>query len=121
MCRGSVSVRGTNILEQVLTQVMDRVGEKPTSLTEGTLIESISLNTPETNLEIESDQPPLTPDMAPIIRPEVQLSMPYFPLNETKLSVVLDKTQEIILELLLNSVEIYLGREEISQNKEKFV
>ena len=59
--------------------------------------------------------------MSPIIRPEVQLSMPHFPLSETKLSVALDKTQEIILELLINGVEIYLAKEEVTQNKETFV
>ena len=47
--------------------------------------------------------------------------MPCFPLSETKLSVVLDKTQDIILELLMNSMEICLAQEEISLNKEKFV
>ena len=44
--------------------------------------------------------------------------MPCFPLSETKLNVVLDKIQEIILALLINSVEIYLAKEEVSQNKE---
>ena len=63
------------------------------------------------------DQPLLTPDVSPIIRPEVHLSIPHLPLSEKQLSVVLDKTQEIILELLKNSVEIYLAKEEISQNK----
>ena len=43
-------------LEQVLTQVIEIVGDKPTSLAQGTLRESI--NTLETDLEIESDQPP---------------------------------------------------------------
>ena len=33
-----------------------------------------------------------------------------FSLSETKLSVVLDKTKDIILELLMNSMEIYLGQ-----------
>ena len=42
-------------------------------------------------------------------------------MSETKLSVVLDKTQEIILELLLNSMEIYLAQEKVLQNKEKFL
>ena len=109
-------------LEQVLTQVIERVGKKSTSLAQGTLTEFIFAL--ETNSEIESDQPPLTPDMSPIIRPEVQsieISIPHFPLSETKLSVVLDKTQEIIFELLMNSMEIYLAQEKVFQDKEKFV
>ena len=75
-------------------------------------------------MERESDQPPLTPGMSPIIRPEVQsieMSMPHFPLSETKCSVVIDKTQDIIPELLMNVMEIYLAQEEVSQNKEKLV
>ena len=98
------------------------MGTKSTSATQGTLRESI--NTPEINLEIESDQPPPTPDISPIIRPEVQsieMSMPHFPLSETKLSVVIDKTQDIILNLLMNCMEIYLAQEVVSQNKEKIV
>ena len=62
--------------------------------------------------------------MSPIIRPEVQsieISMPRFPLSETKLSVVIDMTQDIILDLLMNSMEIYLVQEEVFQNKEKLV
>ena len=46
------------------------MGEKPASPAQGTLTESI--NTPETNSEIESEQPPLTLDMSLIIGPEVQ-------------------------------------------------
>ena len=38
-----------------------------------------------------------------------------------KLSVVIDKTQEIILEFLLGSAEIYLAREERSRIKERFL
>ena len=45
------------------------MGEKPKSLAQGTLTES--KNNQETDSEIESDQPPPTPDMSPIIRPEV--------------------------------------------------
>ena len=59
--------------------------------------------------------------MFPIIRPEVEsleVSMPHFPMSETKLSVMLDKTQDIILELLINTAEIYLGQEEVFKNKE---
>ena len=33
---------------------------------------------------------------------------PHFPISKTKISVVFGKTQDIILELLLNSAEIYL-------------
>ena len=104
-------------LEKVFTQVIEGVGKKP-PLAQGTLKESI--NTLETKSEMESDQPPLTSDMSPVIRPEVQsieMPMPCFPLSETKPSVVIDKTQDIILELLMNSMEIYLAQEEVSQNK----
>ena len=93
---------------------MERVDETLTSKE----VLAQSINIPENNLDIESDQTPLTPDMSPIIRPEVELSMPHFPLSETRFSVVLDKTQEIILESLLNSVEIYLAKEETIKNKE---
>ena len=54
--------------------------------------------------------------MSPIIRPTEEESP--FPLSETKIRVVLDKTQDIILELLLHSAEIYLVQEELSKNKE---
>ena len=61
--------------------------------------------------------------MSPIIRSKVQPTetIPSFPLSETKLSVILDKTQDIILELLINSTEIYSAWEELSQNKENYV
>ena len=75
-------------------------------------------------MEIESEQPPPTPDISPIIRPEVlciEMSKPLFSLSETKLSVVRDKTQDIIPELLMNSMEIYLAQEEGSQNKDKLL
>ena len=58
--------------------------------------------------------------MSPIIRSEVQsieISMPHFPLSGTKLSVAPDKTQEIILELLMNSMEISLVQEKVFQNR----
>ena len=77
-------------LEQVLTQVIERVSKKPTSQTHGTLTESI--NTLGTDALIESEQPPPTPDMSPIIRPELQsleMSMPHFPMRKPKLSVVI--------------------------------
>ena len=51
--------------------------------------------------------------MSPIIRPIE--SEPHFPLSETKISVVLDKTQDSILELLLNTAEIYLAQEVIQE------
>ena len=59
------------------------------------------------------------PEMSPIIRSEVQSiePMPHFLLREIKLSAVLDKTQDIILELLIISIEIYLAQEELSQYK----
>ena len=52
------------------------------------------MNTSEGKLEIESDQPPPTPGMFPIRRPEKPSLIPHCSLNETKLSFVLDKTQE---------------------------
>ena len=59
--------------------------------------------------------------MSPIARPEVEaieISMPHFPLSETKLSVIIDMTQDIICELLISTVGIYLAQEKVSQNKE---
>ena len=53
--------------------------------------------------------------MSPIIRPIE--SEPHFPLHETKISVVLNKTQDIILELLLNFRAIHLTQKELSKNK----
>ena len=90
--------------------VLERVGEWTISPAQGVLTESI--NTSESNLEIESDQPPLSPNMSSIRRPEEPSLIPYCFLSETKLSVVLDITQEIILEFLLGSAEVYLAREE---------
>ena len=80
-----------------------------------------SINILETASNMETKQPPLTPDMSPVVRPEVEsieMSMPHFPLSETKLSVIIDKTQDIILELLTSTAEIYLAQEEVFQNKE---
>ena len=117
-CRRPTLVRGTSIFREVLTQVMERLGEKTTSPEHGTLRESI--NTLETNSKIESEQPPPTPDISPIIRPEVQsieMYLPCFRLSETKCSIVINKTQVIILELLMNSIKIYLTEEEVSQTK----
>ena len=66
-------------------------------------------------------QPPPTPDMSAIVRPKIEpieMSMPCFLMSETKLSVMRDKTQDIILELLISTAVIYLAQEEVSQNKE---
>ena len=105
-------------LEYVLTQGLERMGKGTISPAQGILRES--MNTSESNLEIESDQPPPTQDMSSLRRPEEpSLIAPSF-LSEMKLSVVLDKTQEIILEFLLGNAEIYLAREERSRGKEKF-
>ena len=48
-------------------------------------------------------------------------SLPHFPLSELILNVVLDKTEDITLELLCNSTEIYLACEESSQNGENYI
>ena len=101
---------GTNILELVIAQVIEWVKNLPLNEHES-LTESI--NTLDTKWEIESEQPPTTQDMSPIIRPEVQpLEMPmsHFPLSKTKLSFVIDKTQDTILELLITMAEIYLAQ-----------
>ena len=79
------------------------------------------MNTSESNLEIESNQPPPTPDMSSIKRHEELILIPYCFLSETKLSVVLDKIQEIILKFLLRSGEIYQAREKKSKNEERFL
>ena len=69
------------------------------------------MHTPETEKKL-----PLTPDMSPIIRPtEFKSSLP---LREAEIEVVLDKIQNIIFELLLNSAEIYLVQEELAKHKE---
>ena len=73
-------------------------------------------HTPETDSEREL---PTTPDMSPIIRPIE--SEPHFPVSEIKTSVVLDKTQDTILELLLNFAELYLAQEELSKSKENYM
>ena len=93
------------ILEQIITQVIEKVGGKITPL------QHELVHTLETDSEMEFEQLPPTLDMSPLIRsvmPPME-SLPYFPISETKLSVVLDKTQDIILELLINSTEIYLA------------
>ena len=91
--------------EHAITQVIERVGEKSTPP------EHEIVHTLETDTEMESQQLPPTLDMSPIIRSKIPPteSIPHFPLSETKLSVVLDKTQDIILKLLINSTEMYLA------------
>ena len=75
--------------------MIERVGENSTPP------EHELLHTPETDSEIEFEQLLPTPDMSPIIRSKTppMESISHFPLSETKLSVVLDKTQDIILGL----------------------
>ena len=51
-------------LEYILTQVLERVGERTISPVQG--VEKESMNTSESHLEMESDQLPQTPDMSPI-------------------------------------------------------
>ena len=48
-------------LEYMLTQVLERVSEGTNSPAQGVLTES--MNTSESNLEIESNQPPPAPDI----------------------------------------------------------
>ena len=69
------------------------------------------VHTAETDSKMEFEQLPPTPDMSSIIRSKIPHteSIPHFPLSKTTLSVVLDKTKDIILELLINSTEIYLA------------
>ena len=76
-----------------------------------TPLEHELVHTPETDSKMEFEQLPPTLDMSPIIRPTIPPteSVPHFPLSENKLSVLLDKTQDIILELSINSTEIYLA------------
>ena len=102
------------ILEQVITQVIKRVSEKSTPP------EHEFVHTLEADSEMEFEQLPPTLDMSPIIWYKIPSmeSIPHFPVSENKLSVVLDKTQDIILELLINSMEIYLAWQQSSQNKE---
>ena len=62
-------------LEYMLTQVLERGGKGSISPVQGVLTES--MNALESNLEIESDQPPPTPDMSPIRSPEDMTLIPY--------------------------------------------
>ena len=95
------------ILEQIITQVIEKVDGRTI------FFEQEPIHTPETDSEKEL---PPTPDMSPIIRPiEFKSSLP---LREDEICVVLDKTQNIILELLLNYAEIYLVQEELSKYNE---
>ena len=75
------------IIEQVITQVIERVGQKSLGYK--------LVHIPETDSAMEFKQLPPTPHMSPIIRPKTKpiKSIPSFPLSETKLSVVLDKTK----------------------------
>ena len=85
------------ILEQIITWVIEKVY--------GRIIffEQEPMHSLETDSEKEL---PPAPDMPPNVRPiEFKFSLP---LREADTGVVLHKTQNIILELLLNSVEIYL-------------
>ena len=95
------------ILEQIITQVMEKVNGKTV------FFEKEPMHTPET--DSKGGLPP-TLHMSPIIKP-MELESP-FPLSKANISVVRDKTQDIILELLLHSAEIYSGQEELSENKE---
>ena len=104
---------------QIILQVVERVGENPASFVHASLTDAI--NTLDTELETKPHQPPPTPDMSPIIMPEIEsleVSMPCFPMSEIKLNVMIDKTQDIILELLINTAEIYLTQEEVFRKKE---
>ena len=105
------------ICEQIITQTIERVGRTISP------IKQEPTYTLETDSEKEFEQLPPMPDMSPIIRP-VMLpmgSLPYFPISETKPSVVLDKTQDIIIELLIKSMGIFSAQEESSQNGEKYL
>ena len=94
------------IVEQIIMQVMEKVSGRTI------FSEHEPMHTPETNSRREL---PPTPDLSPIIRP-MELESP-LPLSETRTSVVLDKTQDIILELLLHSAEIYLIQKELSKTR----
>ena len=104
-------------LRNIILQVVES-GQKPHLSCACILTDSI--NTPNTESEMEPEQPPPTQGMSPIIRPEVEsleMAMPCFPISETKLHVVIDKTQDIIPELLINTMEIYLAQEEVFKSK----
>ena len=94
------------ILMQIIAQVIEKLDGKTI------FFELEFVHTHETDSEREL---PPTPDMSSIIR-SIEYE-PHFPLSETKISVVLDKTQDVILELLLNYAEIYLTQKGLSRNK----
>ena len=95
------------ILEQIITWVIEKVDGRTI------FFEEEPMQTPETDSEKEL---PPTPDMSPIIRPiEFESSLS---LREAEIGIVLAKTKNIILELLLNSAEIYLVQEELVKSKE---
>ena len=68
------------IIEQIITQVIEEVGEKTTFL------KNELIHTPETDSKMELEQLPPTLDMSPIIRPIIppKETVPHFPLSETK-------------------------------------
>ena len=59
--------------------------------------------------------------MSPIKQCEEPTLISYCFLSKTKLSIVLDITQEIILEFVLRSAEIYPAREKQSKTEEQFL
>ena len=74
------------ILEQIIMQAMEKVDGRTI------FFEQEPMHTPETNSKRELLP---TPNMFPIIRP-LEIESP-FHLSETKISVLLDRTQDIIL------------------------
>ena len=95
-------------VDEIVMQVVKKMGESPSSPVHA------FINTLDTESELESEQSPLTPDMSPIIRPEIEpleVPMPCSSMSETNLNIVKDKTQDSILEFLINTSEIYLVQE----------
>ena len=91
----------------MITWIVEKVDERTV------FFEQEPVHTPETDSEKEL---PPTPDMSPIVR-LIEFES-YLPLKEAKIEVVLGQNQNIIWELLLNSVEIYLVQEELDRNEE---
>ena len=92
------------IPEQIITQVIEKVGRKITPLKHELIY------TPETDSEMEIKQLPPTPDMSPIIRPVMPpTESTSFPYKWNQTQCCLRQTQDIIIELLINSKEIYLA------------
>ena len=112
--------------KQIILLVVERVSKDSTSpehesFTEFSTIQE-SIKPPENESEMEPEQPPLTPDMSPNIRPEaepIEISMPCFSMSETKLSVMVDKIQDVIPELCINTTKIFLAQEGVSQNRDR--